>query len=144
MAELHWDQELAVGVKEIDDQHKELIRICNMLIQAAAKEKSRNEVEAIVKQLREYTVLHFRSEEAFMATIHYPKRGEQVQAHAELKRDVQEFQRRLYEREDVSAREVLDFMKGWLLNHILTHDRELARFVAETSKKAKPVTIGGK
>lgn len=144
MGKIQWSDELGMGVKELDEQHRELIRIVNELIEAAAAKRGGAVIEDIVKQLREYSVVHFRAEEDFMASIDYPGRSAQVQAHADLKREVKEFQRRIYERTEISAREVLEFMKGWLLNHVLTYDRELAKFVAEQSVKAGAVTIGRK
>lgn len=143
MGKIQWNSELAMGVKEIDDQHKQLIKYANMLIEAVETGQSRMSLEWILKQLRDYTVHHFNTEEAYMKSINYPKLGEQMQDHARLKKDVKNFQRDIYEQRIPSPDEILAFMRGWLLEHILTHDRALARFIKEQNKPKKTsATIG--
>lgn len=129
MAEIKWSRELSVDVKEIDDQHKKLINIVNTLLQAILSGHDKEILNDIFTKLREYTVYHFGCEEELMEDILYPKRAEQVQEHSQLKKDVKAFQRQIYLHEDPTTDEVLAFMKGWMLDHILTHDRELARFI---------------
>lgn len=129
MAELKWNAQLEVGVKVIDEQHKELLRIANGLIKAVSLGRGRKTLENVMRRLREYTVLHFNSEERLMDEVGYPHRIQHIDEHANLKRGVKEFQAMLYKHEDLTPGEVLGFMKGWLLQHILDADMRLARFI---------------
>ena len=144
MAHINWSSELGTGIQEIDDQHKQLIQIANALIDAIQNEDGRKKIDAILKRLREYTVFHFNSEEAFMSKVRYPKRGDQVAEHKRLKQDVKEFQRRVYKHTAIQPAEVLAFLRKWLLDHILTYDRDLASFVKEEGRRLKPVSVGKK
>ncbi len=139
MPQIQWSKELSVDVARIDTQHKQLIDIANKLLEAVEGTPDRNVVDLSIKKLREYTVSHFGSEEALMAEVRYPKRGEHQAEHRKLKNDVKQFQRDMYERRTPSPKQVLDFLRGWLLNHILTFDRELARFIHE--QKSQPASV---
>lgn len=146
MTKINWNDELSVNVPAIDDQHKELIRIANVLIKAVSLERDDRVVGNVIKKLRDYTVFHFSSEEALMQDVRYPKRAEHEAEHRRLKQNVKNYQRVLYKKESISPYEVLDFLKEWLLTHILTFDRELARFIhaQETGKTSagEPVIKG--
>ena len=136
---LKWNEALTTGVEIIDSQHKELIRIANGLMKAVARGKDKEAVDAIVRRLREYTVFHFNSEEELMGKIRYPKRGEQAQEHARLKREVKDFQQQLFHKETLTSNAILEFVKDWLLGHILTYDRDLANFIHEQEAEATEV-----
>lgn len=129
--QLPWSNKLSVGVPQIDEQHKELIRIANGLITAVMRGKDKVALDTILKKLREYTVFHFSSEEKLMEDIRYPGRGDQAQEHARLKREVKAYQHQVYKHEDITPDDILEFMKGWLLKHILEYDRDLAKFIHE-------------
>ena len=134
MERIQWSEELSLGIEQIDGQHKELIRIANGLISAVAKERGNRVINNVVRRLRNYTVFHFNSEEKLMEAVRYPKRGEHENEHAKLKRNVKEFQRNLYQGERLTAEDVLNFLKIWLLKHILYSDRMLADFIHESEK----------
>ncbi len=131
MHEIKWSDELSVDVDHIDDQHKELIAIANELIKAVSLGQKEEILDDILKRLREYTVFHFNSEEELMSQVRYKKRGDHALEHERLKRRVKEYQRTLYKKENLTTKAVLEFIKGWLLKHILTFDRDLARFIHE-------------
>ncbi|ADU63729.1 MAG: bacteriohemerythrin [Pseudodesulfovibrio sp.] len=137
MTKINWNDELSVNVPAIDNQHKELIRIANVLINAVSLGRDDRVVGDVIRKLRDYTVFHFSSEETLMQDIRYPKRAEHEAEHRRLKQSVKNYQRVLYKKESITPHEVLDFLKEWLLTHILTFDRELARFIhAQEAAKA--------
>jgi len=131
MSKLVWSSELSTLNDEIDTQHKELIRIANGLINAVNLNRGPRTLSNVISKLREYTVFHFSCEEALMEELAYPKRGEHEQEHAKLKVQVKDYQNRFFHSETVTGDDVLKFMKGWLLNHILEHDWDFAVFAKE-------------
>lgn len=137
MARLEWSDELSVGVAKIDDQHRELIRMANGLINAVSLGRERKVLENVFRRLREYTVFHFRSEEALMEELRYDKRAVHAQEHQQLKERVKEFQRTLYLHEELTPQRILGFMKEWMLKHILQSDRDIIRFIHEQEKEAE-------
>jgi len=140
VSRLKWSPELSLGQKDVDEQHKELIRIANGLINAVSIGRGKRTIQNVVQKLREYTVFHFSNEEAMMEQMRFPERGQHAAEHLRLKLSVKNYQRQLYKNENVNAEEVLDFMKDWLLGHILTFDRDFATYIvafdeAEKSKE---------
>lgn len=144
MSRISWNQELSVGVKEIDDQHKELIGIANTLLEAVDNGNGPAVAEKIIKRLRDYTVHHFSSEEALMRKERYPNLSEHMARHGRLKQDVKQFQRLIYERKSPAPAMVMTFLRDWLLDHILTYDREFARFLNEKPKEETWAVVGKK
>ena len=61
-----WTKKYSVNVKEIDEQHKEFIKICNSLADLASS-KSFTDEEALIKvmQLGDYIAYHFGTEEEY-------------------------------------------------------------------------------
>ena len=69
---INWKPEYSVGIENIDNQHKKMFEILNVLRQAA---EARDDVEAdfyTVRLLRYYAEYHFNSEEQLMAKYNYP------------------------------------------------------------------------
>jgi len=144
MSRIQWNEELSVGVKEVDDQHKELISIANTLLGAVESGRGRSVTDKVIKQLRDYTVFHFNSEEDLMRSSQYPKLSEHIATHSRLKNEVKDFQRDVYEGKSPSTAKVMAFLKEWLLNHILSYDRDFARFLRERPKEETWATVNGK
>lgn len=140
MAKIEWDEQLSMGVEEVDNQHKELIRIANVLLKAVENKRETRILENVIRRLREYTVFHFNSEETLMEKVSYPKRGEHAQAHNSLKNKVKKYQRVIYKKETLDPERVLKFLKIWLLKHILEKDRDFANFLhgQQEAPKAPP------
>lgn len=144
MSRIQWSDELSVGVKEVDDQHKELINIANTLLGAVESGGGRKVTDKVIKRLRDYTVFHFNSEEDLMRASQYPRLAEHASTHSRLKNEVKDFQRDVYEGKSPSPATVMAFLKTWLLDHILNHDREFARFLRERPKEESWAVVGGK
>lgn len=138
---IQWSIELGMGVKEIDDQHRHLIDIANTLIDAVADKAQQADVDTIIGKLRAYTVAHFAAEEKLMQEAKYPKLGHHANEHRKLKDDVKQFQRELYRGKTPTAGKVLGFLKIWLLDHILSFDREFARYLKEEKSGKKVVEV---
>ncbi len=67
-----WTTDLSVGVKQFDDEHKELINIINMLNTAIISDDPKSHLEKILSNLAKYTRNHFSHEEELMEKHGYP------------------------------------------------------------------------
>jgi len=126
---LVWTQALAVGVEEIDEQHRELFRRVDRLLEAASG--GLGEVGPLIAFLREYVARHFASEERYMDEQAYPGRAAHQAEHRRFADDLAALESELESNGpggDVSAR--LHRQVGdWLRGHILVTDLALGRFV---------------
>lgn len=135
MKRLEWSQKLSLGVPQIDKQHQRLVQLANNLVAAIQTDMADDILEALFKELREYTMFHFQDEELYMQEVGYPEHEAHAKIHAELKQQVRDYQQALVDNQNVSPDEVLVFLKGWLVDHIIYKDMEIARFVSKRSEK---------
>ena len=128
MEEIVWMNEFSVGVTEMDEQHKKLIAMINLLI---ADQKSLTAPETIARLLTEmtdYAQEHFRAEEYLMSEYGYDKKDKQVVMHEEFIRKTRAF----YSSADIGPNTLsvalLEYLKTWLIGHILKDDMEYKEF----------------
>ena len=131
MALMTWDEKLSVGIPSIDDQHMVLVETLNDLHAAMMKGNARAITETLLRNLVAYTRDHFASEESMMAASGYPGLAAHRNKHTELTRQVSEYVAR-YERGEISLSiDLLNFLRGWLTNHILVEDHEYGPWIRE-------------
>src|SRR5665647_3049549 len=76
-----WKNDFSVGIKEMDDQHKEFFYILNRLGEAAGGDKGMEVVGPVLRQLDEYSRHHFAEEENWLKIIGYPRLQYQNKQH---------------------------------------------------------------
>jgi len=134
MEKISWNNDLRLGIEFIDDHHKKMIRIANEFINAANQGSKPRTLTHLMTQLREYTVSHFRTEEAIMTSVRYGNRSVHVLGNERLKVAMKGFHRRLNHAEKVTARDIR-FLKKSLLNHIKDSNRAMDKSMALLSPK---------
>ena len=129
MAIISWSDEYSVGVKDMDEQHKKLIGMINELNEAMKSGKGKDIMEKILKNLVDYTVTHFSSEEKLMQSNAYPGYLAQKSQHEALTKQVSDFQTKYHEGKAVLSVEIMTFLKDWLMNHIKGSDKKYGPFL---------------
>ncbi|HEX9079451.1 MAG TPA: bacteriohemerythrin [Desulfuromonadaceae bacterium] len=128
---IQWRDSLAIGVEEIDDQHKELLRRFNGLLSACEAGKGIEELKPLLTFLDDYVIEHFSNEERLQRTYGYP-------GYATHKREHDSFIERVLalkgeiDSEGVAVHHVMEtnnMLLKWLLNHISKVDTELGKFL---------------
>lgn len=139
MARLEWTEALSLGVYRVDSQHMHLVEVANAFLKALEENQGDEAVEETIASLREYTVHHFHDEEDYMKEIRYPGRAEHQMEHNKLVQQVKQFQRDLYKHRGVTPEAMRDFLKEWLIGHIINTDLKIAAWLREQEKrKAAP------
>jgi len=118
---IDWSPKLDVGIEEINRQHKRLIYIANELYRLKLRSGDTHSVQRLVGSLINYTATHFNYEELLMERHNYPDLANHKLKHKALVEDVMRFKRRVDNHEDVID-ELLEFVKAWLMNHIMKSD----------------------
>ena len=77
-----------------------------------------------------------------MKEIGFPEQGAHAIKHNELKEQVKWYQREIYQKNEVTPNEVLEFLRNWLVNHIIYMDMKIANYLKE-KRRRKPVSIEG-
>ncbi|BAH77657.1 bacteriohemerythrin [Solidesulfovibrio magneticus] len=128
MGRIEWTPALSIGLENIDEEHKKLIAICNKLAHNIKGPSNSQVITEEFKDLRAYTVYHFSNEEKYQKTIHYPEANAHAQEHARLRKSVKDFQQSLYKEGYIPQQTVINFLKDWLINHVLREDMKIGQF----------------
>lgn len=118
-----WGPELSVGIDEIDAQHKLLIDLLNKLHVAILQQHGRAESMNVLRDLIDYTRIHFAVEESLMRLLNYPDYDAHKASHEQLLEQVHDLQHRLIDEGQGITFELLHFLKRWLSVHIMETDR---------------------
>ena len=76
-----WKDTYALGMVEIDEQHRTLFEIMNKMWQAIVRNEEVSAMVEILHSLELYAVQHFAEEELFMASFHYPHFDKHILLH---------------------------------------------------------------
>ncbi len=129
MKDIVWDKILSIGVDEIDEDHRKLIHIFNILNHAVAEKASPEYLAACLDELIHCTVWHFSHEERLMLKHGYPASAEHKTEHRELIESARELQQAILQADKTIADEQLQFLERWLTEHILTADGRLGEYL---------------
>jgi hemerythrin len=123
MAFFSWNDNLSVGVKASDDDHKKLIEILNRLYEGMKSGQGKEMVGKTLDDLISYTKFHFAREEEFFARTKYPA-AEHKEQHKLLVKQAEDLLSRYKSGENSISIETLDFLKDWLTIHIQVSDKK--------------------
>jgi len=130
---IQWTENLAVGILEIDNQHKELFDRINVLFEACNQGKGRAQIERTIAFLEEYVETHFTAEEQYMLKTRYPDRGSHQRQHGVFRKNLSDIKRQLVEEGPGIHLIILTnhMVIDWLKNHIRTLDRSYGIYIQD-------------
>lgn len=123
---IRFDQSHLIGIAEIDEQHRNLVRMVNKLNSEWRKGTSHTGLLALFDELVTATAEHFETEGRYMAQYAYPEQRMHEKEHALLVDEAMRLRKGLSEGGELLA---LQTIKDWLINHILHADTRLARYL---------------
>jgi hemerythrin len=125
---ISWSDDLSVGIKQFDDEHKQLINLINKLNNALKIGGSPKTMEDILNNLVDYTIVHFKHEEENMVKFLYPEYPGHKKAHDDLTAQVIDFRDRYKSGKISFSLELMTFLRDWLTNHIMGTDKKYKDF----------------
>ena len=131
MKDLIWDNTLSVDVDEIDDDHRKLVALFNMLNRAVTDGAATNYIEAVLEELISCTAWHFRHEERLMLKYGYDGFEEHKAEHAKLIKGARAVRSKFLQEEKQVPAEGIEFLERWLTGHILGADMELGSYLGK-------------
>ena len=127
-----WKKNLSVGVADIDEDHKRLIRMINRLFGAALSPDPGQILRNVLDELTHYVILHFNREQEQMDHLNYPFYHEHFGEHAKLIEAVGQFKNNLESGLACCLEEEIEHaLRDWLITHIQQHDKQLGQFLNE-------------
>lgn len=130
MKDIVWDETLSVEVEEIDDDHRKLVDLYNMLSHSVADGDSADYIEAVLEELISCTIWHFRHEERLMLRYKYEGLEAHRAEHNDLVDGVKALQKKFH-KENKLTDEDIEYLETWLTEHILGHDMKLGFYLED-------------
>lgn len=124
-----WKEVYETGIVALDNEHRGLINEINRLYEAVRDKRGETVMSDILAMLENYTVDHFQHEEKLMAEYGFPGLEEHKRAHQELIDAVQDIKDRSSSGTEELARELLKFLRVWVLEHIVDVDKQYGSFL---------------
>ncbi len=129
MAIMTWSDSYTVNSAAIDSQHKKLFTLVNDLHDAMMQGKGKDVLGATLDALMDYTRVHFGDEERMLEKLKYPELPNQKTEHTLFISKISELQAQHKAGKLAVTLPVLDFLKNWLVNHILKNDKKYAAYI---------------
>ena len=136
LARFEWKAAFCVGDNRVDEQHKKIFDLLAAMHRDIYSDDANHAVKSTLKELLEYTKVHFTDEEELMRSIGYPGYASHKALHEALMDKVWALYMRSNESNTDLAIELLVFLNDWLVNHILEEDKAITAYVRESNKKA--------
>lgn len=131
---IEWRDKLSVGDPTLDADHKALIKMINDFEEQAENGFDRRLLSDTFKGLLDYAKAHFAREERLQARINYPYYDRHCQEHRRLLHDVEALARNYMTDTSIAMdngvkTSVLQFLRDWLINHIIEQDLKMRPFL---------------
>ena len=114
----------------VDHEHSVQIQLINLLSKAVEEQADDDEKLSILKQLIEFSQVHFMSEQLIMRQHGYDGYDEHDNEHVALVDYLQALQQRVSADDSGIDLEQLNELREMMLNHIGLQDQKLAIFLA--------------
>lgn len=124
-------EDCLIGVDQIDNEHRRLFELVNEVANLLMRNDiNRSDVNAILMELDEYAVLHFKHEEEYMMQINDPELPRQKEMHQEFVNKIREIKLGDQESKDdkETLKNVVEYTARWLFAHILSSDTMIGVF----------------
>jgi hemerythrin len=131
MSFIEWNVNLYTGLPDVDQQHNKLFALVNRLTEVS--EHNQDVLDQAFQELKDYAIEHFTLEERLMdeAKIDPVHIDYHKNAHALFVAKVAGLWETRDNDDGRTLNEMLEFLKSWILQHILQTDRKMASEVHE-------------
>jgi len=123
-----WKEKYAVGVQEIDTQHKALIAMIDKLFSAMQGGAGKDVLKETLAGLLDYTHRHFMTEEILMGNYGYSGLEEHMSEHQKFIAEIGRFQKDYLSGNTGISIQLITFLRNWLDDHICKTDHQYAEF----------------
>ncbi len=124
-----WKDEYSIGIKKIDEEHKNLVQNLNELYEALKAGTGRETLEKVLSNLVAYTKTHFATEENLMMLYKYPEYEQHKAIHEKMTGNVLKLVGQYRDNTLKSPVEITNFLKDWLTKHIMRTDKKYGPFL---------------
>jgi hemerythrin len=133
-----WSATYSVGIKLIDDQHKELFKLVNDMynhVNNDDEEAERAYFKHVIRQVVDYIKNHFATEEAIMERTQFEDYTGHKLAHDFFIMSVLNIVQKFDEGKKVPLMPLTHFIKDWILTHIAIMDKQYFKYLLKAAPR---------
>jgi hemerythrin-like metal-binding protein len=130
-----WTESMSVGVEQIDDHHKTLLRLLFETKEAVEKGADRERIKEILSSLISYSKYHFLAEERLMLECKYPRTDDEKADHLWFVEKLDESFLSFSQDTGRISKDLFSFLKDWFIGHILGLDVGIGKYVEGSARK---------
>lgn len=132
---IEWGPKYFIGLKEIDDQHKVLVELINEVYANFGKTGNKKKIKKVLNELVDYTVFHFGNEEHYFEKFGYADSTGHLKQHNSFVDKIKKISSDFESGDASVSLDLVDFLKDWLINHILKSDLKYVKHFKEHGVK---------
>ena len=117
------------GEKTIDSEHDVQMQLLDSLSHTLARGEEAAAANYVLEQLIEFSDMHFLSEQLVMRLHGYPGYEVHLEEHTRLMKKVREIRANVQNGEQKISLQLIQELRGWLLNHIASEDVAFGEFL---------------
>jgi len=132
-----WDPKYSVGIKIIDEQHRELVSLTNQLHKACTSGETSiaDEFKDIMQQMVEYVRMHFSTENVLLESVGFPDYPEHKKLHETLVKDILTAVKEFEGGNRLAPNHFVRTLKEWIFGHIAFFDQAYAHYIHEQVRR---------
>ena len=142
VAVLTWNEQLSVGIAELDQQHKQLAEMVNDLYDGVGGRRDETVLQRLLHEMIALAGVHFQTEEWYMRSYGFDGYDRHKGEHAALMAKVHDLKSRIDSGQARITSDVVMFLRNWLQGHILGEDMNYAIFLARQGIPQRRVQAG--
>ena len=118
---ISWNNSYSVGVEKIDSQHKKIFELINNLYAAQNSPDVSADIGKSLEDMASYVEYHFETEKSYLDTL--PEFKEHEKEHWQFTKKTMQLVKAYKDSpKDKMIVTIVEFLCGWLNNHILETD----------------------
>jgi hemerythrin len=138
MALIEWQDTFAIGVPEVDFEHRALIELINRLHARLGEQAAATEIEEFLAELHAQISAHFALEETIMNRLAYSRAAPHKQQHEALLDDILDIIDNYRRGDFADYRDVLaERLRHWFVDHFRSEDFLFHRELHERKAASK-------
>lgn len=122
-----WTNDYSVKNETLDNEHKKLFDIINKLYAAFMKKETKEKMDGILTELKDYTIYHFSHEEQILRQKGTPLPPEHIDMHQHFIKQIAGFKEKADKGQNVVQYEMMSFLQKWLIDHIKGTDQKYSK-----------------
>jgi len=125
-----WTDDFLIGIKELDYEHRMLIKDINLLHKEFLEHDDKDKIEGTLGDIHARMQAHFALEEHLMLENEYPHFIEHKAEHTELLDEYTDFLAHFDSKDGMpDHRYAEEVLSRWIVDHIVTSDKKMSLMI---------------